>query len=151
MEQLQAGRSKVKQMIMGAGKTTVVAPLLALMLADSATLVLSVVPKALLEMSRTRMRETFSTIMVKRIYTLNMERGTAVGASMVQTLENAIKNRGVVVTTPTSIKSIMLCYIENLGDIASAKAGTFRGKLSEVPPDWTCALLSCSSAPFTVP
>lgn len=28
------GRSKVKQMIMGAGKTTVVAPLLALMFAD---------------------------------------------------------------------------------------------------------------------
>ena len=43
------------------------------------------------------MRETFSTIMVKRIYTLNMERGTSVGASMVQTLENAIKNRGVMV------------------------------------------------------
>ena len=117
MEHLHTGKSKVKQMIMGAGKTTVVAPLLALMLADGKSLVMSVVPKALLEMSRTRMRETFSTIMVKRIYTLNMERGTTVGASMVQTLENAIKNRGVMVTTPTCIKSIMLCYIENLGNM----------------------------------
>ena len=33
-ESLKSNQSKVKQMIMGAGKTTVVAPLLALMLAD---------------------------------------------------------------------------------------------------------------------
>jgi hypothetical protein len=39
-------------MIMGAGKTSVVAPLLALILADGKSLVLSVVPKALVEMSR---------------------------------------------------------------------------------------------------
>ena len=38
--------------IMGAGKTTVIAPLLALMLGDGESLVLSVVPKALLDMSR---------------------------------------------------------------------------------------------------
>ena len=61
---------------MGAGKTTVVAPLLALMLADGKSLVLSVVPRALLEMSRKRMRETFSMIMQKRIYTLKFERST---------------------------------------------------------------------------
>ena len=58
-----AGRSTVKQMIMGAGKTTVVAPLLALMLADGESLVVSVVPKALLEMTRARLRATFATIM----------------------------------------------------------------------------------------
>ncbi len=39
-------------------KTKVVAPLMVLMLADGKSLVLSVVPKALLEMSRTQMRET---------------------------------------------------------------------------------------------
>lgn len=55
---LSQGKSKVKQMIMGAGKTSVVAPLLALIVADGKSLVLSVVPKALVEMSRTRMRET---------------------------------------------------------------------------------------------
>ena len=75
---LGAGGSKVKQMIMGAGKTTVVAPLLALMLADGGSLVLSVVPKALLEMSRKQMRETFATIMCKRIYTLQFDRGTVI-------------------------------------------------------------------------
>ena len=52
METLRNGKSKVKQMIMGQGKTTVVAPILALMLADGESLVMSVVPPALLEMSR---------------------------------------------------------------------------------------------------
>ncbi len=40
---------------------------MALMLADGSSLVMSVVPKALLEMSRTQMRETFSNIMTKRV------------------------------------------------------------------------------------
>ena len=44
--------STCQQLIMGAGKTTVVCPLLALMLADGARLVMQVVPRALLEFSR---------------------------------------------------------------------------------------------------
>ena len=76
------------------------APLLALILADGKSLVLSVVPKALVEMSRSRMRgtyfnllvllyvlclpyhcmrvETFASIMTKRIYTLDFDRSTKV-------------------------------------------------------------------------
>jgi len=98
---IKEGSSKVKQMIMGAGKTTVVAPLLALMLADSKSLVLSVVPKALLEMSRTQMRETFANIIPKRIYTFKFERATEVTPGMRLTLENAARNRGIVVATPS--------------------------------------------------
>ena len=86
---------------MGAGKTSVVAPLLALIVADGKSLVLSVVPKALVEMSRTRMRETFAAIMVKRIYTLEFDRSTTVKPSMRRSLENAAANRGVVVATPS--------------------------------------------------
>jgi hypothetical protein len=79
----------------------VVAPLLALIVADGKSLVLSVVPKALVEMSRTRMRETFAVIMVKRIYTLEFDRSTIVKPSMTRSLENAAANRGVVVATPS--------------------------------------------------
>ena len=111
---LDKGKSKVKQMIMGAGKTSVVAPLLALIIADGSSLVLSVVPKALVEMSRTRMRETFSSIMTKRIYTLEFDRSTKVKPSMRRSLENATVNRGIVVATPTTLKSIMLSYVEVL-------------------------------------
>ena len=111
---LAHNHSKVKQMIMGAGKTSVVAPLLALILADGKSLVLSVVPKALVEMSRTRLRETFASIMTKRVYTLEFDRSTVVKPSMRKHLENARLNRGVVVATPTTLKSIMLSYIEVL-------------------------------------
>lgn len=119
---VKIGSSKVKQMIMGAGKTSVVAPLLALILADGKSLVLSVVPKALVEMSRTRMRETFAAIMVKRIYTLDFDRSKTVRPAMRRSLENAAKNRGIVVATPTTIKSIMLSYIEVLQHIGEAKS-----------------------------
>merc|ERR1712185_841406 len=70
VREVRRGGSRVRQMIMGAGKTTVVAPLLALVLADGASLVVSVVPKALLEMSRNIFRATFATVMAKRIFTL---------------------------------------------------------------------------------
>ena len=108
--QIKEGSSRVKQMIMGAGKTSVVAPLLALILADGKSLVLSVVPKALVEMSRTRMRETFAAIMVKRIYTLDFDRSKTVRPAMRRSLENAAKNRGVVVATPTTIKTSHLNF-----------------------------------------
>jgi len=64
---IKNGTSLVKQMIMGAGKTTVVSPLINLMVADGKTLMVQVVPPQLLEFSRGRLRETFSSIMQKRI------------------------------------------------------------------------------------
>ena len=129
---LQNNNSKVKQMIMGAGKTSVVAPLLALILADGKSLVLSVVPKALVEMSRTRMRETFASIMVKRIYTLEFDRSTTVKSSMRRGLENATSNRGIVVATPTTLKSVMLSYIEVLHKIMEAHQSGARTKVAEL-------------------
>ena len=79
-------------------QTSVVAPLLALILADGKSLGLSVVPKALVEMSRTRMRETFASIMVKRIYTLEFDRSAMMKSSMRRGLENAKRNRGLLIS-----------------------------------------------------
>ena len=109
-----AGRSTVKQMIMGAGKTTVVAPLLALMLADGESLVVSVVPKALLEMTRARLRATFATIIAKRVFTLHYDRSTVPSPQLLASLVAARDARAVVVATPTSVKSIMLGFVEAL-------------------------------------
>lgn len=128
---LNNGTSKVKQMIMGAGKTSVVAPLLALIVADGKSLVLSVVPKALVEMSRTRMRESFAAIMVKRIYTLDFDRSTTVKPSMRRSLENAAANRGVVVATPTTLKSVMLSYVEVLQHLKEAHTSGVKSKILE--------------------
>ena len=92
---------------------------------------LSVVPKALVEMSRTRMRETFAAIMVKRIYTLDFERSTVVKPSMSKSLENAAINRGVVVCTPTTLKSIMLSYVETLQHLKECHTSGLKSKLLE--------------------
>jgi hypothetical protein len=110
----------------------VVAPLLALIVADGKSLVLSVVPKALVEMSRTRMRETFASIMLKRIYTLAFDRITTVKASMRRGLENAAANRGVVVATPTTLKSVMLSYVEVLQQLTEAHRTGLRSKAEEL-------------------
>lgn len=60
IQALKNNRSMCHQMIMGAGKTTVVAPLLAMILADGKSLVTQVVPHALLDFSRGVMREKFA-------------------------------------------------------------------------------------------
>ena len=52
MQGVRSNTSQVQQMIMGAGKTTVVGPLLSLMLADGETLVTQIMPAALLDQSR---------------------------------------------------------------------------------------------------
>jgi hypothetical protein len=54
-------------MLMGGGKTTVVSPLLCLMLGDGQHLVLQVVPPALLEFSRSVLRSTFNSIIKKPV------------------------------------------------------------------------------------
>jgi len=112
LDNLRNGVSTVKQMLMGAGKTTIVCPLLALMLGDGDTLVVQVVPPALLELSRAVMRSTFSSIMHKRIFTLNFDRSTEASPTIYKKLASSIQTKGVVITTPTTIKSMMLKFIE---------------------------------------
>jgi hypothetical protein len=51
-----------------------VAPLLALMLADGERLVTEVVPRALLEMTRSIMRSRFASVILKRVMTFSFDR-----------------------------------------------------------------------------
>ncbi len=124
-------QSAVHQMIMGAGKTHVVTPLLALLLADSKSLVTVVVPRSLLELSRSKLRETFSSVVPKFVFTLNFERlpqlhcnidrlssdGTreySVAAMLGAKLNQIRCLSGVCVTTPDSVKSVELTFIDML-------------------------------------
>lgn len=61
-------------MIMGAGKTTVVGPLLAMLLANATTLVFEVVPPALLYFSAGVLRERFSAAIRKPVFTFSFDR-----------------------------------------------------------------------------
>jgi hypothetical protein len=102
---------------MGAGKTTVIGPLLALILADGKSLVTQVVPSALLQMSRTVLRSRFSAIIVKPVHTLWFERTLdLMDSSPVKRLKEKLewcrRERGVLVATPESVKSIQLKFVE---------------------------------------
>jgi hypothetical protein len=110
--------NSVQQMIMGAGKTTVVGPLLTLMLADGKQLVMHVMPSALLEQSRNVLRSRFAAIIVKRVYTLQFERAVddsrELVASLFSKLDGARRRRGVVCAAPEAIKSLFLKFVEQL-------------------------------------
>ena len=114
------GRSSVNQMIMGQGKTTVIAPMLALLLGDGKRLIFQVCPGPLLEMSRSVMRISFSNVIHKRVRTFTFDRSNPIGNSLegltaqYETLASACEEKAVVCSTPESIKSFMLKYIDNL-------------------------------------
>ena len=62
LEAQRTGRSLCHQLIMGQGKTTVIAPLLAIMLADGALSVISVVPQHLVHSARSILREKLGAL-----------------------------------------------------------------------------------------
>ena len=111
---VDSGGSMVRQLIMGSGKTTVVSPLLCLMLGNKRHLVVEAVPPALLEFSRSVLRSSFSCILQKRVYTFAFERSSTLTTSTLKKLRSARDNAGVVVTTPTALKALLLRYVENL-------------------------------------
>ena len=111
--------SLVKQMIMGQGKTTVVSPLICLMLAQGAYLVVQCVPPALLTMSAGILRNTFSSVICKRVMQFACDRQTA-GELTLRTKFAAARDDGsIILTTPPALKSMMLKFVENLLVITS--------------------------------
>ena len=106
--------SLVKQMIMGQGKTTVVSPLICLMLAQGEYLVVQCVPPALLQMSSGILRSTFASIIRKSVLTFECERATPGEVATQLKLEAARSKGSIVLTTPPCLKSMMLKFLENL-------------------------------------
>ncbi|KAG9413019.1 hypothetical protein AC1031_016040 [Aphanomyces cochlioides] len=125
MRSLSNGNSRVQQMIMGAGKTTVVGPLLTFMLADSTVLVTHVMPTALLEQSRAVLRSRFSNaIMAKRIFTLRFDRSIednpALVVALASKLIRACREGDVMCASPEAIKSLFLKFVELLHSLVQS-------------------------------
>ena len=104
--------------IMGAGKTTVIAPLLVMLVSSGDCLVTQCVPSALLRMSVSVLRRAFGTVLTKEVYQLSVDRASL---STLEQAENLFRKMSlyqrtssVVVTSPETIKSIMLVYVELL-------------------------------------
>ena len=108
----ERGESLCHQLIMGAGKTTVIAPVLALMLARRQTALVQVVPQALLEMTRSVLREKFSSLLQKPVYTFVFDRSDTADETLLARLEKARQSQAVILAAPTSIKSFALKFAE---------------------------------------
>ena len=109
------------QMIMGAGKTTVVAPLLALLLADGKTLTMQAVPHALLEMSRNVMREKFSAVVRKPVFTFYFDRFMSIDSALYRKISKSREMKAVVIASPTSVKSFILKFVEMMRNLEHEK------------------------------
>ena len=128
---IQTGGDKAAlchQMIMGAGKTTMIAPLLNLVLADGDTLVVQVVPSALLNFSRSVMRERFSAIFNKPIYTFQFSRQTRITGAIVTKLKHARDTKAVLIASPTSVKSFAIKFVELLSEVDEYESRRAEGK-----------------------
>ena len=112
LAKVEGGVSVCHQMIMGAGKTTVVGPLLAMLLANANTLIFEVVPNALLDFSAGVLRERFSAAIRKPIFTFSFDRYSKVTPQLLSKLRTARNLRAVVVSTPSSVKAFMLKFME---------------------------------------
>lgn len=105
-------------------QTTCIGPLLALMLSDGKSLVTQVVPNALLAMSRNVMWGRFTQILTKRVYTLVFTRSQAATEkeflSLFEKMDRARRNGDIVVTTPSTIKSMFNKYVELMHAVKEA-------------------------------
>ena len=124
-------RSLVYQMIMGGGKTTCVAPMLALALArPSEALVTMVVPAPLLLQSIIVLRARFSSEVVRKpVFTLAFERATCTEETagwLVAKMRHARASGGVLVTTPKAVKSLINKYIELLTEVDATPRHLYR-------------------------
>ena len=107
------GGGQCAQMLMGEGKTTVVCPLLGFILAKSSSLVVQVVPHALLEFSRSTQRKAYSGVIRRSVVTLEFNRYTSLAdGAILGALRKAKENRAIVIASPTSIKSLALKFLE---------------------------------------
>jgi hypothetical protein len=108
----------VQQMIMGAGKTSVVGPICCMMLADMESLVVSICPGALLIQTRMELEKIFSAVLQKRVVSLvfrradpRMRDATHIGF-LHDKLQRARYEGSVVVATPDVPKSMVLQFID---------------------------------------
>jgi hypothetical protein len=117
LEQLKAPfKSQVEQLIMGGGKSSVLAPLLGYLLADGKHLMLYTVPSSLINIFFQLLRNRFRGVFTKRVHTLNLQRSTLLTTNSLtaylQKLQLTASNRDVLVVTPDVPNCLLLKWLE---------------------------------------
>ncbi|EEQ97587.1 hypothetical protein Pmar_PMAR028394 [Perkinsus marinus ATCC 50983] len=127
-----ADEAMVHQMIMGAGKTTVLLPLLGLILRNKQQLVVCCVASSLLEFTREVIRGRYSSpVIAAPLITLDFGRSDNCDEKFVRKVLTAQHRQAVVVATPQTLKSIVLKWAElrqRLVDDDILKANTSVGR-----------------------
>jgi hypothetical protein len=114
LDSLRKGNSAVHQMIMGNGKTTVVSPLLAVILADGSQLVSLLVPPSLLSFGRSVISSAFHGATRLRCISLCCDRATTLDVELASRLQRARDLGDILVTCPSDVKALMLRLVENI-------------------------------------
>lgn len=111
--------SRITQARMGMGKTACVSPLCCLFMANGQSIVAQVVPAALLAQTQTLLSEIFAQVIPKRVVTLDFDRTRADDPVALRQLYAKIaatrRDRGVLITTASALKSMALLFVEELG------------------------------------
>ncbi|KAI6009773.1 hypothetical protein BKA83DRAFT_4632007 [Pisolithus microcarpus] len=117
----RSGRNTVLQLNMGEGKSSVIVPAIASVLADGNQLVRVVVPKALASQMFHLLVHRLGGLINRRVFYLPFSRSSQIGRSeakaIQETLEQCVRDRGILVVQPEHILSFKLLSIEKqLGD-----------------------------------
>ena len=103
------------------------------MLGTPSTLFVGVVPPSLLEFAHTVFRGAFASVVQKPVYTFQFERSSEPDERLVKRLQRARASNAVVLSTPTSVKSFALKFVElqlALCELADDRHQVFASSLS---------------------
>lgn len=112
----------VMQLNMGEGKTAVIVPILATLLANGKQLCVVTVLKSLFQTNQRSLRQCLGGMLNQRVYTFPCRRDMHTEADLLSKYEECMRERGVVITLPEYRLSFQLKIYEaaRKGDTANA-------------------------------
>ncbi|KAH7115923.1 hypothetical protein B0J11DRAFT_571692 [Dendryphion nanum] len=123
-----SGQNSVLQLLMGKGKTSVILPMVASVLADKRNLTRIIVPRSLLTQSTQIMQMRLGNLLNREIIHVPFSRKTPTDDLTLRTFKNlhrhVIKHKGVVLALPEHILSFRLSGLQRLCDGRIEEAST---------------------------
>ncbi|TKA81967.1 hypothetical protein B0A49_02545, partial [Cryomyces minteri] len=116
----ESGFNSVLQMNMGQGKTSVIMPMVATVLADSKKLLRIVVPKPLLSQTSQLLQNRLGSLLGRSVKHVPFSRKTSTSSSTTQAFlsihKDTIASSGVIVALPEHLMSFSLSGVQRLSD-----------------------------------
>ncbi|KAK5019964.1 hypothetical protein LTR16_000001 [Cryomyces antarcticus] len=116
----ESGSNSVLQMNMGQGKTSVIMPMVATVLADAKKLLRIIVPKPLLSQTSHLLQNRLGSLLGRSVKHMPFSRKTSTSSSTTQTFFNIHKDTmassGVIVALPEHLMSFALSGVQRLSD-----------------------------------